>query len=53
MVIQHGRSGAEKDLICLARQAGIFVEELDEIDLLLKEVTGQYEEQRSKIFEHI
>ncbi len=53
MVLQHGRSGAEKDLIFLAQKSGFSIESLNEIDLLLKDITTQYQGQRSGLFEQI
>ncbi|WP_333787560.1 nuclease-related domain-containing protein [Methanomethylovorans sp.] len=53
MVVQYGKSGAEKDLINLVRKAGFTIENLTEIDLILKDIKEQYEEKKPIIYDQI
>ncbi|MDY3203206.1 MAG: hypothetical protein EOM59_17555 [Clostridia bacterium] len=53
MVIQYGKSGAEKSVIILAKRAGFSIENLNEIDLLLDETKEQYREGKSITYDQI
>jgi len=53
MVIQYGKSGAEKSAINLAKRAGFSVGTLSEIDFLLDETKEQYREEKSITYNQI
>ncbi|MBP1908447.1 NERD domain-containing protein [Methanolobus bombayensis] len=53
MVVQYGKSGAEKDLINLVQKEGFSIESLTEIDFILKNIKEQYEEKKPIIYDQI
>ncbi len=53
MVIQYGVSGAEKDLIDFTKQMGFSINDINEIDLILKDIERQYDEKTPIIYDQI
>ncbi|MDI3539637.1 MAG: hypothetical protein PWQ52_760 [Methanolobus sp.] len=53
MVIQYGKSGAEKNLIKLARHAGFSIGDLTEIDPVLQGMKEEYEKRKLMVYDQI
>lgn len=53
VVIQYGRSGVENDLLDLAKQKGFTINDISEIDLILKDVERQYDEKKPLTYDKI
>lgn len=53
MVIQYGVSGAEKDLIDFTKQMGFTINDINEIDVILKDIERQYAEKKPIIYNQI
>jgi len=53
VVVQYGQSGAEKDLINLARKTGFSIDNLTEIDVIFNDIREQYQEKKPIISHQI